>query len=73
MRSRLKAQNPAKYVDRGSLDKDLMILRRALQTKVPLDGGYDWKLPSIIEEYKRGNVMPLHPQRVCQMTFCDLL
>ena len=59
MRPRLKAQNPAKYIDRGSLDNDLMILQRALQNKVPLDEGYDWKLPSIIEEYKRGNVMPL--------------
>ena len=57
MRPRLKAQNPAKYIDRSSLDKDLMILQRALQNKVPLDEGYNWKLPSAIEDYKQGNVM----------------
>ena len=56
MRPRLKCQNPAKYVDRGSLDRDLMVLQRALQNKVPEDEGLDWRLPGIIEEYKRGNV-----------------
>ena len=56
MRSRLKCQNPAKYIDRGALDRDLMVLQRALQNKVPVDEGLDWRLPGIIEEYKRGNV-----------------
>ena len=52
----MKCRNPAKYVDRGTLDRDLMVLQRALQNKVPVDEGLDWRLPSIIEEYKRGNV-----------------
>ena len=56
MRSRLKCQKPAKYLDRGALDRDLMVLQRALQNKVPVDEGLDWRLPGIIEEYKRGNV-----------------
>ena len=56
MRPRLKCQNPAKYLDRGILDRDLMVLQRALKNKVPIDGGLDWRLPGIIEEYKRGNV-----------------
>ena len=56
MRPRLKCQNPAKYLDRGALDRDLMVLQRALQNKVPVDEGLDWRLPGIIEEYKRGNV-----------------
>ena len=61
MRPRLKCQNPAKYLDRGALDRDLMVLQRALQNKVPVDEGLDWRLPGIIEEYKRGNVnVPLN-------------
>ena len=52
----MKCQNPAKYIDRGALDRDLMVLQRALQNKVPVDEGLDWRLPGIIEEYKRGNV-----------------
>lgn len=58
---RLRLKNPAKYVDRGALDRDLMVLQRALQNKVPVDEELDWKLPAIIEEYKRGNVEPLYP------------
>ena len=56
MRPRLKCQNSAKYLDRGALDRDLMVLQRALQNKVPVDEGLDWRLPGIIEKYKRGNV-----------------
>ena len=37
MRPRLRKQNPAKYVDRSALDRDLMILQRALKNKVPLE------------------------------------
>ena len=33
MRPRLRKQNPAKYVDRSALDRDLMILQRALKIK----------------------------------------
>ena len=43
MRPRLKCQNPAKYLDQGALDRDLMVLQRALQNKVPIDEGLDWR------------------------------
>ena len=60
MRPRLRTQNPAKNVDRSALDRDLMVLHRALNNKVPLDEGLDWTLPNIIEQYKRG--MPIGVQ-----------
>lgn len=56
MRPRLRKQNHIKYVDRSALDKDLMILKRAMANKVPLDERNDWELPYIIERYKRSNV-----------------
>jgi len=59
MRPRLRKQDPAKYLDRSALDRDLMILQRALRNKVPLEETYDWRLPSVIEEYKREIVDPL--------------
>jgi len=72
MRPRLKCQNPAKYVDRGALDRDLMVLQRALQNKTPVDQADDWRLPSIIEEYKRGNVHPNLSTRTVAETPTDL-
>ena len=45
-----------KYVDQSALDKDLMILKKALGNKIPLDERMDWELPYIIERYKRSNV-----------------
>ena len=33
-----------------------MILKRAMDNKVPLDERNDWELPYIIERYKRSNV-----------------
>ena len=62
MRPRLRKQNPAKYVDRSALDRDLMILQRALENKVPLEETYDWRLPNAIEEYEHGIVDPLRVQ-----------
>lgn len=62
MRPRLRKQNPAKYLERAALDRDLMVLQRALKNKVPLDELDDWRLPSVIEEYKHGNVDPLRVQ-----------
>jgi len=41
MRPRLRKQNPAKYVDRSALDRDLMILQQALKNKVPLEETYN--------------------------------
>ena len=41
MRPRLGKQNRAKYFERSALDRDLMILQRALKNKVPLDESND--------------------------------
>ena len=56
MRPRLRKQNYIKYVDRSALDKDLLILKKALANKIPLNEDADWELPNIIECYKRANV-----------------
>ena len=58
MRPRLRIQNQAKYLERAALDRDLMILQRALKNKVPLDERDDWRLPGVIEQYKHGFVEP---------------
>lgn len=62
MRPRLKKCNAMKYAgtDRLYLDRDLLTLKKALENKVPLDENSDWKLPFMIEEYKRRSVAPLH-------------
>ena len=65
MRPRLKCQNPAKYVDRGALDRDLMVLQRVLQNKAPVDQADDWRLPSIIEEYKTRKCSSLPKHENC--------
>ena len=59
MRPRLKKQNAMKYAgtDRLVLDRDLLILKRALNGKVPIDEHGDWQLPMMIEEYKRKNTL----------------
>lgn len=63
MRPCLKLQNLPKYNDRVKLDKDLLILQRALQNKVPSwraeDG--DWQLPMIIEQYRHSKVAAYLP------------
>ena len=41
MRPRLRKQNRAKYFERSALDRDLMILQRALKNKVPLNESND--------------------------------
>ena len=56
MRPRLKRQNHIKYVDRSALDKELMILKKALGNKIPLSEASDWELPYIVERCKRANV-----------------
>ena len=53
---RLRKQNYIKYVDRSAIDKDLLILKKALANKIPLNEDADWELPYIIERYKRANV-----------------
>lgn len=56
VRPRLKRQNHIKYVNRSALDKDLMILKKALGNKIPLSEVSDWEMPYIVERYKRANV-----------------
>lgn len=60
MRPRLKKSNQMKYAgtDRLHLDRDLLILKKALNNKVPLDENSDWKLPLMIEEFNRRSVAP---------------
>jgi len=52
MRPRLKQIDPIKYLHRQSLDKDLLILQKALGKTIPPEAD-DWKLAHVIECYKR--------------------
>ena len=57
MRPRLKVRNLIKYSDRVSLDRDLLILEKALNGKIPdFDASEDWQLPVLIEQYRNRNV-----------------
>ena len=56
MRPRLRKQNYIKYVDKSALDKDILILKKALANKIPLNEDADWEFPYIIERQKRANV-----------------
>ena len=45
------------YSDRVSLDRDLLILEKALNGKMPeFDASEDWQLPIVIEQYRNRNV-----------------
>lgn len=54
MRPRLRRHNEGCYVDRFNLDKDLIILKKLLNNKIPIDESKDWELPFKIEQYRRG-------------------
>ena len=57
MRPRLKVRNLVKYSDRVSLDRDLLILEKALNGKIPeFNVTEDWQLPVLIEQYRNRNV-----------------
>ena len=57
MRPRLKARNFIKYSDCVSLDRDLLILEKALTGKIPkFDMSEDWQRPVLIEQYRNRNV-----------------
>ena len=60
MRPRLRKSNPIKYAgtDRPLLDRDLMTLKKALNNKIPVGEENDWRLQFIIEEFRRGNIVP---------------
>lgn len=58
MRPRQKVRNLIKYSDRVSLDRDLLILEKALNGKIPeFDTSEDWQLPVLIEQYRNRNLM----------------
>lgn len=50
----LKRQNEGHYVDRFSLDKDLILLKKIFNSKIPVDTSRDWEMPFLIECYRRG-------------------
>lgn len=55
MRQRLQQQNALKYVERIALDKDLLILlilKKALGNKIPVDELPDWEFLWLIERFK---------------------
>ena len=54
MRPRLRRQNEGRYVDRFSLDKDLILLKKIFNNKIPVDTSRDWEMPFLIERYRRG-------------------
>ena len=59
MRPRLKAQDLLKYGTgkRTQLDRDLLILQRALNNKVPdWPENQDWKLPLIIDQFQNSQL-----------------
>lgn len=57
MRPRLKVRNLIKYSDHVSLDRDLLILEKALNGKIPeFDASEGWQLPVLIEQYRNRNV-----------------
>ena len=54
---RLKCRNLMWYSERVQLDRDILILEKALNGKVPdFDPSEDWKLPILIKQYKNRNV-----------------
>ena len=55
-RPRLRKQNPIKYIDRSAQDKDLLVLKKALGNKIPLNESRDWELPFVIERFKHSNI-----------------
>ena len=57
MRPRVKVRNLIKESDRISLDRDLLILQKGLNGKVPeFDASEDCQLPILIEQYRNGSV-----------------
>ena len=54
MRPRLRRQNEGRYVNRFSSDKDLILLKKILNNKIPIDTSRDCEMPFLIERYRRG-------------------
>ena len=47
-------QNEGRYVDRFSLDKDLILVKKIFNDKIPVDTSRDWEMRFLIERYRRG-------------------
>ena len=65
MRPRLKAQNLLKNGTgkRMQLDRDLLILQRALNNKVPdWLGSQDWKLPLVVDQFRNSQLKAMMPK-----------
>ena len=64
MSPRLKAQNLLKYNGkRIQLDRDLLILQRALSNKIPeWSESENWKLPIIIKHFQNSQIKSLMPK-----------
>ena len=56
MRPRLKKQNQVKYSNRSRLDRDLIILQRAIKKVPDRSEDEDWRLSLIIEQFENSNV-----------------
>ena len=56
MRPRLKKQNQVKYSNRSRLDRDLIILQRAIKKLPDWFEDEGWRLPLIIEQYESSHV-----------------
>ena len=74
MRPRLKAQNLLKYGTGKlmQLDRDLLILQRALNNKVPdWPESQDWKLPLIIDQFQNSaEILVIYFVTFIRLSFC---
>ena len=53
MRLRLRKENEGRYVNRFALDKDLILLKKIFNNKVPVDTLQNWQMPFLIERHRR--------------------
>ena len=64
MRPRLRSQNLVKYGSgkRIQLDRDLLVLQKALNNKIPeWSEDEDWRLPQILEQFQNTQLNALLP------------
>ena len=57
MRPRLKVCKLISFIDRVFLDRDLLILEKTSNEKIPeFDERENWQLPVLVEQYRNRNV-----------------
>jgi gas vesicle protein len=54
----MKDKHPELAENVRELQKELKMLQQALNNKVSLDESCDWRLPHLIEQFKRGHIAP---------------